>query len=98
MPNPSVKSTGVTIGPAIRSDWLREMGMEIPSTYDEMYEALLGLKDQFGADMPISFTEQGFFDSTAGTFIVPADVFLEGRSFCFETAPFLFSSARNANI
>lgn len=61
-------STGVTIGPAIRSDWLREMDMEIPTTYDEMHEALLGFKDQFGADMPMSFTEQGFFDSTSSNF------------------------------
>ena len=61
-------STGIIIGPAIRSDWLREMEMEIPKTYDELHDALSGFKNQFGADMPMSFSAQGFFDSTASDF------------------------------
>lgn len=61
-------STGITIGPAIRTDWLRELDMEVPTTYDELHDALLGFLNQFGADMPMSFTEQGFFDSTTSDF------------------------------
>ena len=39
----------VSAGLQIRKDWLDELGMDVPTTYDEMHDALLGFKEQFGA-------------------------------------------------
>lgn len=41
-------------GPQMRADWLRELGMEPPTTIDEWERALIGFRDEFGADAPFS--------------------------------------------
>jgi putative aldouronate transport system substrate-binding protein len=40
----------VSAGLQIRKDWLDELGLEVPQTYDEMYEALTAFKNEKGAD------------------------------------------------
>lgn len=37
-----------TAGLMIRSDWLEELGMEVPETYDEVYDYLVQTRDKFG--------------------------------------------------
>ena len=39
----------VSAGLQIRKDWLDELGMGVPTNYDEMHDALTGFKEKFGA-------------------------------------------------
>ena len=39
----------VSAGLQIRKDWLDELGMDVPTNYDEMHDALTGFKEKFGA-------------------------------------------------
>jgi putative aldouronate transport system substrate-binding protein len=39
-----------TFGPLIRQDWLDELGLETPETYDELHDVLTAFKEQKGAD------------------------------------------------
>ncbi len=41
-------------GPVIRSDWLAELNMEVPATYDEYYEVLKAFKTEYNATMWMS--------------------------------------------
>lgn len=45
-------------GLVIRSDWLEEQGLEVPTTYDEMYDVLLTLKDAYDLDTAIYMNQQ----------------------------------------
>lgn len=38
----------------IRGDWLEQVGMEVPTTTDELYEVLKAFKEQLGADRALS--------------------------------------------
>lgn len=38
-----------TQGYLIRDDWLSELGMEIPETYDQLHDALAAFRDNYGA-------------------------------------------------
>lgn len=40
-------------GMVIRKDWLEEQELEVPTTYDEMFEVLSTFKDVYGASTPI---------------------------------------------
>lgn len=44
-------------GLAIRNDWLNTLGMEIPRTYNEVYEVLTAFKTEFGAENAFLMTE-----------------------------------------
>ena len=46
----------VTWGVNIRKDWLDDLGMEVPSTVEEYYEALKGFREQKGAESPFTIT------------------------------------------
>ena len=41
-------------GPIIREDWLNELSLEVPATYDEYYEVLKAFKSEYGATMWMS--------------------------------------------
>ncbi len=41
---------GITGGSWIRTDWLEGVGMEIPTTIDELYEVLCAFRDKYNAD------------------------------------------------
>lgn len=43
-------------GMMIRQDWLDELGMDVPQTPDEVYEALKAFKEEMGAEAPLSLT------------------------------------------
>lgn len=55
MPQMSMQTEATqTFGPMIRKDWLDELGMDIPETYDEMYEVLSAFKEKKGASAPMA--------------------------------------------
>ncbi len=60
--------TGVTIGPAIRGDWLDALGLEIPTTYDDLHSVLTAFKDEYGADNALMLSQYGFADLYASNF------------------------------
>ena len=43
-------------GLVIRKDWLEDLGMDVPQTYDELHDALLAFKNEKGASTPIYMT------------------------------------------
>lgn len=50
-------------GPAVRKDWLNDLGLEAPETYDDWHDVLTTFKDNYGATMalPSTGTVQGSF-------------------------------------
>ncbi len=46
-------------GPFIRQDWLNELGMEAPETYDELHDVLTAFKTEMGAEQPLFLTMYG---------------------------------------
>lgn len=55
MPQMSMQTEATqTFGPMIRKDWLDELGLDIPETYDEMYEVLSAFKEKKGASAPMA--------------------------------------------
>lgn len=46
----------VTWGVNLRKDWLDDLGLSVPSTVDEYYEALKGFRDEKGATSPFTIT------------------------------------------
>lgn len=51
MPQLSMQTeTTQTFGPMIRKDWLDELGLDVPETYDELHDVLLAFKEKKGAD------------------------------------------------
>ena len=54
MPQLSMQTeTTQTFGPMIRKDWLDELGLDIPETYDELHDVLVAFKEKKGADAPL---------------------------------------------
>ena len=43
----------IASGPMIRADWLDELGLENPKTYDEMYDVLCAFRDRKGLEHPL---------------------------------------------
>ena len=46
-------------GPVIRKDWLEDLGLDIPETYDEYENVLLAFKDAYGISSPILMLSDG---------------------------------------
>lgn len=40
-------------GLVVRSDWLSDLGLQAPETYDELYDVLMAFKNEKGASIPI---------------------------------------------
>lgn len=62
MPQMSMQTESTsTFGPMIRKDWLDDLGLEIPETYDELYEVLKAFRDEKGADaaMALNYAATG---------------------------------------
>lgn len=45
----------MTSGPAVRMDWLKELGLEIPKSVDDWTTMLTAFKEKKGAEAPMSF-------------------------------------------
>lgn len=54
-------------GLVIRQDWLDDLGLDVPVTYDDVEAVLLAFKDAYGLDEPILMSTGGFF--SGGSFI-----------------------------
>ncbi len=60
MPQLSMQTeTTQTFGPMIRKDWLDELGLEIPETYDELHDVLTAFKEKKGADAALVLNYAG---------------------------------------
>lgn len=46
------------LGVIVRKDWLDDLGMEVPSTPDEIYEVLKAFKEEKGAEVPFCTSGQ----------------------------------------
>lgn len=59
-------------GLAIRQDWLDQLGLEIPDTYDELTEVATAFKTELGASEPIHYL--GLYDFCEGFGVVGYNV------------------------
>ena len=50
-------------GYGIRKDWLDKSGLEIPTTYDELYEVLTVFKNEYDCAQPLLMFSTGFLDN-----------------------------------
>lgn len=48
-------------GPLVRKDWLEQLNMEVPKTYDDWTEMLRGFKNEMGASTPLLVQSKTFF-------------------------------------
>jgi len=48
-------------GPMVRADWLEDLGLDVPVTYDDYYEVGLAFKTEFGCSDPILILGDGSF-------------------------------------
>ncbi len=47
------------LGPLGRTDWLKEMNLAIPETFDELHDVLVAFRDVKKAEFPLSLTASG---------------------------------------
>lgn len=57
------EGAGINLGPVVRQDWLDELGLESPVTYDDYHDVLSAFKNDKGADAALWIPYTG---STAG--------------------------------
>lgn len=55
---------GPWMGMQIRKDWLDELGLEVPETYDELEEVLKAFKEKKNAYAPISIGKKGTMETS----------------------------------
>lgn len=46
-------------GPAVRADWLEQLGMDVPETIDDWHTMLVAFRDEMGADVPLILPKTG---------------------------------------
>jgi putative aldouronate transport system substrate-binding protein len=49
-------------GPFGRSDWLKELGLDMPYTYDELHDVLVAFRDRYSPEAPLAITNNGIDD------------------------------------
>ena len=64
----------ISYGPIIRADWLEELGMEAPDTYEDYHEVLLAFRDQYACSEPLALQPTGAMsgDWLAAGYGIPA--------------------------
>jgi putative aldouronate transport system substrate-binding protein len=50
-------------GPQLREDWLKELNLEVPTTYDEWYTVLTAFKQNKSSGAPLAFGSGYLFDT-----------------------------------
>ena len=70
-------------GPAIRSDWLEQSGLELPATYDEYHEVLVAFQQFCDHPFWLPYTGGYFGAMFSGGFGVSAEI-SSSRSFIQE--------------
>lgn len=53
-------------GPVLRKDWLDDLGMEMPETYDDWHEMLTRFKNEKGATAPLLLPSDGMLSTGMG--------------------------------
>lgn len=53
-------------GPIYRSDWLKDLGLDVPVTYDDLKSVLIAFKEKKGATAPLSATNSSDLISMVG--------------------------------
>lgn len=69
-------------GTMIRQDWLDQLGMDMPTTYDDLHEVLVGFKKEIGAEYPLEPGENGygwFYNFLAGCNVTPDFMQIDGK-------------------
>ncbi len=62
----------VQTGLVVRQDWLDQVGMEVPKTYQEMHDVLEAFKNECGANAPLTFENRWLFLEYAASSISSA--------------------------
>ena len=57
-------NSATTAGLVIRDDWLRQLGLEAPETYDELHDVLLAFRSEMGATDPLWINYTGFLPAS----------------------------------
>lgn len=75
-------------GYGIRKDWLDKSGLELPTTYDELYEALTVFKNDYNCAQPLLMFSTGFLDNDylcAGMGVTQSGYYVEDGQvkFCY---------------
>ena len=72
-------------GPAVRMDWLDELGLDVPVTLDDWHEMLVAFRDQKGAQVPMILSKSGLpsFGQFIGAFGVGRDFYREDATVKF---------------
>lgn len=50
-------------GLAIRKDWLDELSLDVPQTYDEFYDVMLAFQSELGVASPLDLNYSGTYDT-----------------------------------
>lgn len=66
--------TDQNVGPVIRKDFLEQLGMDIPITYDDYYETLKAFKTELDVEAPLLLPYTGITNYYALGYGVPADL------------------------
>lgn len=63
-----------TLGTVIRQDWLDELSMDTPTTYDELYDTLTAFKTELGAESPlfVNYMGIGFYNTLSNGYGISA--------------------------
>ena len=56
----------------IRGDWLEEVGMDVPTTYDEVHDVLVAFRDELGVETPMLISS--YLDDQSGSFAAGYDI------------------------
>lgn len=66
--------TEQNVGPVIRKDWLDELGLEIPQTYDDYHKVLTAFKNDMDCQAPLLMPYTGLTNYYSLGFGVPGDL------------------------
>ena len=50
-------------GPLIRQDWLDQLGLDVPETYEDYHKTLLAFKNEIGCESPLNMSAYGYDSS-----------------------------------
>lgn len=50
------------MGPMGRQDWLDNLGLEVPNTYDTYHDALVAIRDEYNPERPLAISQTGCVD------------------------------------
>lgn len=78
------RSYNTGIGAIIRSDWLRDLGLDAPVTYDDYYEVLTAFKTEYDPEQPIAFLNGGIPNANSLTSGYGVDAYLGNMGNTYE--------------